>query len=61
MTATTELSGYTHKYVIDLGSASYANVCFNDGYGNWDSNYGANYRFENGAFKYCGGTITKIS
>ena len=34
MTATNEVSGYTHKYTINLGNATYANVCFNDGNGN---------------------------
>ena len=60
MTATNEMSGYTHKYTIDLGTASYANVCFNDGNGNWDSNNGSNYRFEKGNYKYSNGTITKF-
>ena len=61
MTATSEKSGYTHKYTIDLGSSSYANVCFNDGNGNWDSDNGRNYRFEKGTYTYSNGTLTKIS
>ena len=60
MTATSEKSGYTHKYTIELGSQSYANVCFNDGKGNWDSRNGANYRFEKGTYTYSNGTMTKI-
>ncbi len=60
MTATNEVEGYTHKYTIDLGSASYANVCFNDGHNNWDSNNGANYRFNSGTYKYSNGTITAM-
>ena len=60
MTATNELSGYTHKYTIDLGNASYANVCFNDGNGNWDSRNGANYRFEKGTYKFSNGNITRV-
>ena len=60
MTATNEVSGYTHKYTIDLGTASYANVCFNDGKGSWDSRNGANYRFEKGTYKYANGNITRV-
>ena len=60
MTATSEVPGYTHKYTIDLGSASYANVCFNDGNNNWDSNNGANYRFTKGTYKFSNGTITAM-
>ncbi len=60
MTATNEVPGYTHKYTIDLGSASYANVCFNDGHGNWDSRNGANYRFTQGTYKFSNGTITAM-
>ncbi len=58
MTKTDEVSGYTHKYVINLGNASYANVCFNDGRGNWDSRNGQNYRFEKGTYTYSNGIIT---
>ncbi len=60
MTKTSEVSGYTHKYTIDLGSASYANVCFNDGNGHWDSNNGSNYRFTQGTYKFSNGTITAM-
>ncbi len=58
MTANTEVSGYTHKYIIKLGTASYANVCFNDGNGNWDSNNSSNYQFSKGSYTYSGGKIT---
>ncbi len=61
MTATSEKSGYTHKYTIDLGNSSYANVCFNNGNGNWDSRNGQNYRFEKGTYTYSNGNLTKIS
>ncbi len=60
MEATNEVSGCTHKYTIDLGNASYANVCFNDGHGNWDSRNGANYRFTQGTYKYSNGKITAM-
>ena len=61
MTATSEKSGYTHKYTINLGTATYANVCFNDGKGNWDSKNGANYKFNSGTYTYSGGKLTKIA
>ncbi len=61
MTATGEKSGYTHKYTINLGTAGYANVCFNDGNNNWDSRNGANYRFEKGTYTYQNGTMNKIA
>lgn len=60
MAQTNEVSGYTHKYTIDLGDAQFANVCFNDGNGNWDSQNGANYQFEAGTYGYSGGTITPL-
>ena len=60
MAATNEVSGYTHKYTIDLGDAQYANVCFNDGNGNWDSQNGFNYRFEAGTYGYSSGKITPL-
>ena len=59
MTQTSEVSGYTHKYTINLGTASYANVCFNDGKGSWDSKNGSNYYFTKGTYTYSNGTITK--
>lgn len=58
MTATNEVSGYTHKYTIELDEAT-ANVCFNDGKGNWDNNNGANYNFEAGTYTYSNGNISK--
>lgn len=59
MTAANEIRGYTHKYTIQLGSENYANVCFNDGNGNWDSKNGANYRFEKGIYTYSNGQVNK--
>lgn len=59
MAPTNERPGYTHKYTIDLGSSTYANVCFNDGNGSWDSRNGANYRVESGTYTCSNGTITK--
>ena len=61
MTETSEMNGYTHKYIIDLGTQSYANVCFNDGHNNWDSRNGANYRFTKGRYTYSNGMISTVS
>ena len=60
MTATNEKDGYSHKYVINLGDKNYANVCFNDGNGNWDSNNGKNYRFNKGTYTFKNGVITPV-
>lgn len=43
MEQSSEQSGYTWKYVIDLGTKTTAEVCFNNGNGSWDSLNGANY------------------
>ena len=61
MTSTNEKSGYTHKYTIDLGSATYANACFNNGNGSWDSRNGQNYHFEKGTYTFSNGNMTKIA
>ncbi len=54
------ISGYTHSYTIDLGSADKATVCFNDGNGNWDSNNGSNYSVKAGTYGVKNGKVTKI-
>ena len=61
MESTSEMQGFSHVYTIELGDSNYANVCFNDGHGNWDSRYGQNYYFEKGCYTYSNGTITKIN
>lgn len=43
MTASSEQSGYTWKYTIELGNSTNATVCFNNGSSAWDSKNGANY------------------
>ncbi|MCH5296051.1 MAG: hypothetical protein J1E85_00105, partial [Ruminococcus sp.] len=45
---------------IDLDDSSFANVCFNDGNGNWDSRNGQNYYFEAGIYTFSNGNIVKI-
>ena len=61
MTSTNEKTGYTHKYTIDLGTSTYANVCFNNGNGSWDSRNGQNYHFEKGTYTFSNGNMTKIA
>ncbi|MCR5609796.1 MAG: hypothetical protein K6G26_12115 [Lachnospiraceae bacterium] len=61
MEKTSEMSGFTHKAVIELNKADGVTVCFNDGNNNWDSANGNNYRFEKGVYTYKQGNITKIS
>ena len=60
MIATSEKVGYTHKIIIDLGDADKLTACFNDGNGNWDSNYGNNYVFTAGTYTFSNGTINTI-
>ena len=50
MTKTSEKSGYNYKVVIDLGKASSATLCFNNGNGSWDSKNGSNYRVSKGVY-----------
>lgn len=50
MEATTEQTGYTHKFTVDLGQASNLTACFNDGNGNWDNNGGRDYTFNTGVY-----------
>lgn len=60
MQATTEYAGYTYKYVIDLGSADSATVCFNNGNGSWDSKNGANYTVMAGWYGVSNGAVKKL-
>lgn len=60
MTETNELTGYTHKATILLGTSTTLTACFNDGNGNWDSNNGTNYTFGTGVYTYSNGVITRI-
>lgn len=60
MEACTDVEGYAYKAVIDLGDNTSTEVCFNDGNGNWDSDYGNNYTFGVGYYTYSNGKIKKI-
>ena len=48
-------------YTIDLGTATSATVCFNDGNSTWDNNNKNNYVLNKGTYKISGGTITKLA
>lgn len=52
-----EYDGYT-KAVLNIGKTSSAEVCFNNGSGNWDNNGGRNYTFNAGINSFEKGTIT---
>ena len=52
-----EYDGYS-VYAIDSVSATQVEVCFNDGNGNWDSNGGSNYFFDQGISTFDSGIIT---
>ena len=60
MSTSSEQSGYTWKYTIDLGSESNATVCFNNGNGSWDSKNGANYIVKAGNTGIKNGAVTVL-
>ena len=47
-------------YTIDLGTATEATLCFNNGNGTWDNNSKANYTVEVGTSLVTNGTVTKM-
>ncbi len=47
-------------YTIDLGTATEATLCFNNGNGTWDNNSKANYTVEVGTSLITDGTVTKM-
>ena len=65
MVATNEQSGYTYKYVIQLGDEDKISVCFNNGNNSWDNNRNANYNIYNitaaGVYGISNGVIYKLS
>ena len=60
MNSSTEQEGYTWKYTIDLGEATETEVCFNNGSGNWDSRYGANYKVYKGVYGIKDGNVNRL-
>ena len=60
MEASSSQSGYTHKYVIDLGDSDEVHVCFNNGNGSWDNNGGKNYTVSAGVYGCSNGNIVTL-
>lgn len=60
MTKTSEKSGYTHKIVLDLGTAESVTVCFNNGSGSWDSKEGNNYTIKAGTYGVSNGSVSEV-
>lgn len=60
MNVGSSVAGYDYNYQITLGNSDYANVCFNDGNGNWDSNNGNNYRLTAGTYLISNGNVIKV-
>ena len=52
-----EIDGY-EKIVLNVGTATGAEVCFNNGSGAWDNNGGSNYTFPMGTNTFNAGKIT---
>ena len=52
-----EYTGYA-KAMLNIGNATSAEVCFNNGSGTWDNNGGNNYIFNAGTDTFVAGTIT---
>lgn len=61
MSKSSEQSGYTWKYEIDLGTGDRATVCFNNGSGSWDSKNGANYTVYTGVSGIKNETVTPLT
>ena len=55
-----EYDGYK-KAILNIGNATEAEVCFNNGSGVWDNNGGKNYKFSKGVKTFDKGNITSGS
>ncbi|WP_281423175.1 carbohydrate binding domain-containing protein [Paenibacillus oenotherae] len=55
-----EIAGYS-KVTLSIGTATRAEVCFNNGSGTWDSNGGKNYFFNAGTSTFNSGNIVNGS
>lgn len=60
MSSTNEQPGYMWKYTIDLGNATEATVCFNNGDGTWDSNNQSNYKVYAGIYGIKDESVNKL-
>jgi M6 family metalloprotease-like protein len=56
-----EQSGYTWKYVIDMGEEIGATVCFNNGGDSWDSRDQLNYEVGVGTYGIKNSAVTKLT
>lgn len=56
-----EQTGYMYKSVINLGQATNAQVCFNNGGSQWDSQNGANYKLQAGTYGIKNGQIKQLA
>lgn len=54
-------SDYSWMYTIDLGEATSAFVCFNNGSGTWDNNNGSNYKLKEGVYGVKGGKVYALN
>ena len=60
MSNSNEQSGYRWKYTIDLGTATEATVCFNNGSGLWDSKNQENYKVYAGSYGIKNQAVNKL-
>lgn len=58
---TSDRSGYTWMYSIDLGNTTSATLCFNNGNGSWDSKNGSNYTVGTGIYGISGNNTVKLN
>jgi alpha-amylase len=56
MSDSDEYPGYS-ILTIDMGTRSQIEAVFTNGHGNWDNNYGNNYRFNAGTYTFTNGNI----
>ncbi len=61
MEAASDQDGYQWKYIIDLGDAEGATICFNNGNGSWDSKNGSNYSVGIGTYGVKDGTVKQLT
>lgn len=61
MTVSSSKDDYNYKCVISIGTATSANVCFNNGSGSWDSRNGANYTVYLGTYGVKRGVTYQIA
>lgn len=60
METASDQNGYRWKYIIPVDNTENVTVCFNDGNGNWDSRYGANYSVGAGTYGISNGNVVTL-